>query len=89
MIKKNKKVNKKITIDDLAVMVANGFESIEARMATKEDLKVVATDLKNLETRLSGKIEGINNRIDDMYLNTVKYAEFNALKKRVDILEKA
>ena len=35
-----------MTIDKLAVMVANGFESIESRMATKEDLKTQQETLK-------------------------------------------
>jgi len=89
MIKKKKQ--SKMTLDKLAIMVANGFESVDKRfsdvnkrfddmeikMATKDDIKEVKT-----------KIEGVNNRIDDISENRVKYTEFNTLKKRVDILEK-
>jgi len=80
----------KMTIDKLAIMVAKGFENT----ATKEDLK-------NLEARMEAKmatktdmegiknqIEGVNNRIDEMSLNRVKYEDHNKLKVRVDFLEK-
>ncbi|OGI94315.1 hypothetical protein A3A03_00320 [Candidatus Nomurabacteria bacterium RIFCSPLOWO2_01_FULL_40_18] len=42
---------KKMTIDKLAIMVANGFESIESRMATKDDIKDLKKDILNLGDR--------------------------------------
>ncbi len=53
------KKNKKVTIDKLATMVANGFESLEVRMATKDDIKNMATkdDIKNMATKGDLKIQ--------------------------------
>ena len=79
MMKKVSK-NNKITIDKLAIMMNNNFEKLEEKMATKEDLK-------NLETRINGKFEGVNNRIDDFVLTRVKYEDFHKLKVRVEKLE--
>jgi hypothetical protein len=45
-MKKEKNKKSKMTIDKLAIMVANGFESIESRMATKEDLNAQQKTLK-------------------------------------------
>lgn len=42
----NIEVQKNITLDDLAVMVANGFADINERMATKDDLAELRTELK-------------------------------------------
>ena len=77
----------KMTIDKLAIMVAKGFRGIEARMATKEDIKNMATktDIEGLK----GQIEGVNKRIDDMSMNRVKYEDHNKLKARVDFIEKS
>lgn len=72
---------KKITIDKLAIMMNNSFERIEEKMATKEDLK-------NLEIRMNGKFEGVNNRIDDIAITRTKSEDFNKLKVRVDFIEK-
>jgi hypothetical protein len=49
--------NKKITIEDLAVMVAKGFDSVTTNMATKEDLKKVNKKLDDIDYRL-----GKNNK---------------------------
>ena len=79
-MKKMSKKIKKVTIDGLAIMVSKGFENVEAKMATKEDLK-------NLEERMNGKFEGVNRRIDDMSMNRVKYEDRSKLKSRVDFIE--
>ena len=84
MIKKREK--SKMTIDKLAIMVARGFENT----ATKDDIKNMATkdDLKDLETRMNGKFEGVNRRIDDMSMNRVKYEDYDKLKSRMNLIEK-
>ncbi|MEI6280675.1 MAG: hypothetical protein WCP17_01605 [bacterium] len=53
--------NKKITINDLAVMVAGGFENT----STKDDLKDVIKKLDDIEYRL-GKIESNHERRLDL-----------------------
>jgi hypothetical protein len=50
-----RKSNKNLTIDDLAIMVQRGFENT----ATKQDLK-------ELRQELTGKIDGVNRRLDAM-----------------------
>lgn len=63
---------KKITIENLAAMVKRGFDNIEARMATKDDLNQMATkdDLKALREEMATKVEmedgfrGVHRRID-------------------------
>jgi len=83
VVKKSK--TKKITIDNLAQMVARGFENT----ANKEDLKNLEKKMDQRFEGVEGKIEGINNRIDDIYLNRVRYEDHEALKRRVKALEKA
>jgi hypothetical protein len=83
---KEKNLKSKMTIDKLAIMVAKGFESVESRMATKDDIKNMATKL-DIED-LKNKIEGINNRLDSHALNKVSYDKFDPLVKRVEKLEK-
>ena len=84
MIKHNKNG---ATLEDLANMVAKGFENtatkddlkdLEARMDTKIDTKI---------EEVKSKIEGINNRIDDFVMTRVKYEDHNKLKLRVEKLE--
>ena len=93
-VKKNEKSGK-MTIDKLAIMVARGFENTATKddiknMATKDDIKNMATkdDLKDLETRMNGKFEGVNRRIDDMSMNRVKYEDYDKLKSRMNLIEK-
>jgi septal ring factor EnvC (AmiA/AmiB activator) len=57
--------NKKITIDDLALMVAKGFDSVTTNMATKDDLKEVNKKLDDIDYRL-GKIESNHERRIDL-----------------------
>jgi flagellar biosynthesis/type III secretory pathway chaperone len=75
--------NKKITIDKLAVMMNNSFESLEKKMATKEDIKGLKEDVGGLKNQL----EGTNKRIDNLAMNRVKYEDHNKLKVRVDFIE--
>ena len=78
----NRGVNKKINnvtdlIDKLAASTLNGFNSIEARMATKDDIE-----------GLKDQIQGVDKRIDDFVVTRVKYEDHNKLKARVDFVEK-
>jgi archaellum component FlaC len=80
---KNKKI-KKVTIDDLAVMVAEGFERVDKRFngvdkrfdkieedvfGLKEDVKDIRRDILNLGDRF------------------VRYHTFDVLAGRVKVLE--
>ena len=76
-------------IDALAASTAKGFADtptkaelkeletrMEAKMATKTDIE-----------GLKGQIEQVNNRLDDISVNRVKYDDHNKLKVRVDHIE--
>jgi len=54
------------TIEDLAVMVARGFGDIEKRMATKEDLKELATKdaVRALEQKMDAGFQNVYARLD-------------------------
>lgn len=54
---KKKALKKSITIDDLAIMVAKGFENT----ATKNDITRLENRLDDIDSRL-GKIENNHNR---------------------------
>lgn len=71
-----------MTIDDLARMVAKGFE----QTATKEDLKSFAKkgDLDNLEAKLASKMEAGFSDIKD---NLIPKLDFEDLEGRVKYVE--
>ena len=73
--------NKKTTIEDLAGMVARGFEKSDKRFDTLED------ELKDMNKRL-GKVEF---QVDEAYDILKRFEENDILnlQKRVKILEKA
>ena len=77
-MKKPQNKLKKVTIDELALMVANGFQDVVRDIDGKMDEK-----LGLLEKRLVSRINGLENRIDDISLNRVSYQNFNALQDRV------
>ena len=92
MINENNDKDSEMTIDKLAIMVAKGFENIETgfegietRMATKEDIKNMAT--KSDIEGLKNQIEGVNKRIDDLAVNRVKYEDHDKLESKVGLIE--
>ena len=62
--KKNTKGDK-ITVDKLATMMKNSFESLETKMATKEDIKGVREDILNLGDRFVSyhAFDALSNRV--------------------------
>ena len=80
IIKLNKKIDYSSTkldekIDQLAVATARGFEEVNER-------------INNTERTLSGKIEGIDKRIDDLALNMANKDEVYHLTQRMDKVER-
>ena len=65
-------VEKQITTNELAEMIKNGFDSVEKRMATKEDVKNLDTRLSNVEKDvkyIKENVEGarkLEQRVDYM-----------------------
>ncbi|MCC6448125.1 MAG: hypothetical protein IT215_05505 [Chitinophagaceae bacterium] len=76
-MKKSGKKTKEMSIDDLAIMVAKGFNGIESRMATKDDIKM-----------LSERIDGVDERLDkiDFRLSKIEVNHERRLDKVEDKL---
>ena len=84
-----------MTIDKLAIMMANNFENL----ATKTDIeglkgqiagveKELKGQIEKVEKELKGRIAGVDRRIDDIALNRVRYEDHDKLKARVDFIER-
>ena len=90
-----------VTIDDLAIMIANGFRGVDKRF------EAVDKRFEDLEERLTGRIDSVDTRLtsleskvdqmdmrltsrmDNMVLNYVNQTEYSHLEKRVKKLELA
>ena len=80
--------NSKITIEKLAEMVARGFEKTAtkndiAKVATKDDIKMLRFDLESTERKLTAKIESIDEKVD-----ALEMADVRDIQRRVTVLEK-
>lgn len=84
MTKENKKGT---TLDDLANMVARGFEGVDKRFDNIENRMATKIDLVKVEQRL-GKLD---YQVDEVYDILKRFEENDILnlQKRVQILEKA
>ncbi len=78
-----------MTLDDLAVMVAEGFDDVKGQMATKQDLAEVKQDLSevkqeiiNLKHEVGAVKSNVNNYLE---LSEKRYSE---LKQRDALLAK-
>ncbi|MFA6392614.1 MAG: hypothetical protein WCW54_00810 [Candidatus Paceibacterota bacterium] len=77
--------NKKITIDDLAIMVAKGFTKVDERFDKVEnELNGVKKDISEVKENLRTTRNDVLN-IGDKF---VPYHTFDQLTNRVSILEK-
>jgi len=78
---KNK--NSGVTLDELANMVARGFENT----ATKRDILDVNSRIDNLEK----KVDKLDFQVDEVYDILKRFEESDTLnlQKRVQVLEKA
>ena len=47
------------TIENLAIMVKEGFDSIEGKMATKEDLNDLKIDMENQFSEVNRRLDNI------------------------------
>lgn len=72
IIRLNANLSKKIDekIEDLALSSAKGFQEVNEKIDSSE-------------RKLISQINGLENRIDDLALNRVKYEDFDPLKNRV------
>lgn len=98
MIKKKKKI--KMTLDKLAVLMKTGFGNVEELVKKEIDQLAISTakgfgsvdkrfDGVDMEIKgLKNQLGGVNKRVDDVYVNMVKYKDHETLKRRVEVLEK-
>ena len=83
----DKKNNKGTTLDDLANMVARGFDDIEKRMVTKDEFNSLRGEFHSL----SKKVDKLDYQVDEVYDILKRFEENDILnlQKIVQILEKA
>ena len=81
-------------LDNLATMVANGFEAVDKRLDanTKEvsDIKHTLSEMKFKLTDLGAKFSKLEFKVDDVYeiLSQFEEGDILDLQKRVKVLEK-
>lgn len=80
-MKKENKKTKKVSMDDLAIMIGRGFEDVNQRIDSLDK------KIDDVEINLVYKINGLSNRIDDLSLNRVNREEHKKLEIRVDKIE--
>ncbi len=66
---------KEITLDDLAVMVAKGFNDVTSRMATKDGIARLETEIAELKSQMAALSSSVNNYLA---LSDKRYAELKA-----------
>ena len=83
MVKNGKTTLEKL--EGLVGIVARNVADIKDNMATKDDIKGLATkmDLEDVERRLSAKIDAVEEKVDDLEMGDIL-----DLQGRVSILEK-
>jgi len=78
-----KKVQKKMTINDLVIVMAGSFTGLETRLTKKID------DVENkLTKKIENKLEGTNKRIDDFAETKASKIAYKELENRVGFVEK-
>lgn len=92
-MKKENKKTKKVSMDDLAIMIGRGFEDVNNRFKDVDkrfdDLDSrLSKRIEDVERNLSYKIDGLSNRIDDLSLNRATREELKILSIRVEKVEK-
>lgn len=82
-MKKETNKKKEMSIEDLALMVAKGFSSIEERMVTKEELK----EFKKETTENFVKVRRDILELSDRFVSRSEFdkflSRFNALEAKV------
>ena len=77
---------KEITNLELLESINRGFSRIEEKMATKEDLLEVRTDLKTFKQETRDSFEEVNKKIADL-TETLEETTFNH-ENRIEVLER-
>jgi hypothetical protein len=64
---------KSMTIDDLAVMVATGFNDVTGRMANKDDVTLITGRMDKLD----GRMDKLDHRMEALNSNVNNYLELS------------
>lgn len=81
---RNLKKNKKVTTDDLAIMVAKGFDNMEKDMGgLQKDVRELKKDMGEVKENVKDTHKDILN-LGDRF---VSYHTFDSLANRVKVLE--
>lgn len=82
-----KENNKGVTLDDLANMVASGFDGVDRKFEDIEKRMVTKDEFRSLEK----KVDKLDFQVDEIYDILKRFEENDILnlQKRVQILEKA
>lgn len=78
-----------MTLDELARMVAEGFEQTSTKTELKEGLAAVRVEIKEVRT----EVKDVKHAVDGLDMRLSAYAsywrdELEAIKERVEVLEK-
>ncbi len=65
------------TIDTLAIMVKNGFDRMEDKMATKEDLNDLKINMDNQFSEVNRRLDNIEHLITGEYRIRIERLEEN------------
>lgn len=76
-------IKNKMTIEELAIIIAKGFNDIEHRMATKQDLADLRQSLEKKIDRLDFKIDNLAEIVQQL-----DEVDIRELQHRVMVLEK-
>jgi len=85
--------NKKMSVEDLAIIVQGGFKEMESHFNNRfDDVYKKFDDVDRrfdiLEQNISHKIDGLSNRIDDLSINRASREEVKILDMRLTKVEK-
>ncbi len=81
---------KPMTLEDLAAMVAGGFNDVTSRMATKDDLSKVTTKIDAIENRISTletTVGSVKHKLDALSSNVSNYLELSE-KRYVELKQR-
>src|SRR3989344_3910341 len=80
-----------ITNEDLAGMISMGFQDMEVRLVSKDDIDNRINSIDNRINSIEKKIDKLDYQMDEVYDILKRFEENDILnlQKRVQILEKA
>ena len=78
------------TLEELTGRVARGFEGVEQRMATKDDLAEFKAETYTRLNEVDRKLQKIDYRVDELHDILARFEEGDILdlQKRVKLLER-